>query len=133
MFYTRNPLIDYVELYFVATDGAEVHPRELVRCALRATPQRCGTDRCAQPPFARDRSLWGESCSDGATETGIGTGHVRLLDHVIVGGREHASFAYRAGRKAGFMRLRRLHLLKSIFCLFSSRYATIPIKLMNKN
>jgi RadC-like JAB domain len=31
--YTRHRLIDYVELYFGGTDGAEVYPQELVRCA----------------------------------------------------------------------------------------------------
>jgi DNA repair protein RadC len=88
---TRHRLIDYVELFFGTIDGAEVHPREVARCALRLN---------AAAVIVAHNHPSGEvtpSTADRAVtvrlKQALALLDIRLLDHVIVGGRESLSMA----------------------------------------
>lgn len=90
---TRHRLIEYVELFQGTIDGAEVHPREVVRQALRcnaaalivAHNHPSGTVE----PSAADRAVTAR------LKQALALVDVRLLDHMVVGGRECLSFAAR--------------------------------------
>ena len=88
---TRHRLIEYVELFFGTIDGAEVHPREVARCALRLN---------AAAVIVAHNHPSGEvtpSSADRAVTTRLNQAlallDIRLLDHVIVGGPESLSLA----------------------------------------
>ena len=88
---TRHRLIEYVELFFGTIDGAEVHPREVARCALRLN---------AAAVIVAHNHPSGEvtpSSADRAVTTRLKQAlallDIRLLDHVIVGGPESLSQA----------------------------------------
>ena len=88
---TRHRLIEYVELFFGTIDGAEVHPREVARCALRLN---------AAAVIVAHNHPSGEvtpSSADRAVTTRLKQAlallDIRLLDHVIVGGPESMSLA----------------------------------------
>ena len=88
---TRHRLIEYVELFFGNIDGAEVHPREVARCALRLN---------AAAVIVAHNHPSGEvtpSSADRAVTTRLKQAlallDIRLLDHVIVGGPESLSLA----------------------------------------
>ena len=88
---TRHRLIEYVELFFGTIDGAEVHPREVARCALRLN---------AAAVIVAHNHPSGEvtpSSADRAVTTRLKQAlallDIRLLDHVIVGGPESLSLA----------------------------------------
>ncbi len=88
---TRHRLIEYVELFQGTIDGAEVHPREVVKRALRcnaaavilAHNHPSGTVE----PSAADRAVTAR------LKQALALVDVRLLDHVIVGGQETRSMA----------------------------------------
>jgi len=88
---TRHRLIEYVELFQGTIDGAEVHPREVVRQALRcnaaavivAHNHPSGTT----DPSAADRAVTAR------LKQALALVDVRLLDHVIVGGTRTLSLA----------------------------------------
>lgn len=88
---TRHRLIEYVELFQGTIDGAEVHPREVVRQALRcnaaavivAHNHPSGTT----DPSAADRAVTSR------LKQALALVDVRLLDHVIVGGTRTLSLA----------------------------------------
>ena len=88
---TRHRLIEYVELFQGTIDGAEVHPREVVRQALRcnaaavivAHNHPSGTT----DPSAADRAVTAR------LKQALALVDVRLLDHVIVGGTQTLSLA----------------------------------------
>ena len=90
---TRHRLIEYAELFQGTIDGAEVHPREVVRQALRcnaaavlvAHNHPSGTVE----PSAADRAVTAR------LKQALALVDVRLLDHVVVGGTETASMAAR--------------------------------------
>ena len=89
---TRHRLIEYVELFFGTIDGAEVHPREVARCALRLN---------AAAVIVAHNHPSGEvtpSSADRAVTTRLKQAlallDIRLLDHVIVGGPESLSLAW---------------------------------------
>ena len=88
---TRHRLIEYVELFFGTIDGAEVHPREVARCALRLN---------AAAVIVAHNHPSGEvtpSSADRAVTTRLKQAlallDIRLLDHVIVGGPQSLSLA----------------------------------------
>ena len=88
---TRHRLISYVELFYGSIDGAEVHPRELVKQALRSN---------AAAVIVAHNHPWGDvtpSAADRAVterlKQALRLVDIRLLDHVIVGGRDIASMA----------------------------------------
>ena len=90
---TRHRLIEYVELFQGTIDGAEVHPREVVKRALRcnaaavilAHNHPSGTVE----PSAADRAVTAR------LKQALALIDVRLLDHVVVAGGNSASFAAR--------------------------------------
>ena len=90
---TRHRLIEYSELFQGTIDGAEVHPREVVRQALRcnaaavivAHNHPSGTVE----PSAADRAVTTR------LKQALALVDVRLLDHIVVGGTEAASMAAR--------------------------------------
>lgn len=81
---TRHRLIEYQELFHGTIDGAEVHPREVVRHALRcnaaalivAHNHPSGTPE----PSAADRAVTLR------LKHALALVDIRLLDHVVVGG-----------------------------------------------
>lgn len=90
---TRHRLIEYVELFFGTIDGAEVHPREVAKEALRLN---------AAAVIVAHNHPSGEvepSAADRAVTTrlkqALALVDIRLLDHVVVGGRESLSMAAR--------------------------------------
>lgn len=88
---TRQRLIEYAELFHGTIDGAEVHPREVVRQALRCN---------AAAVIAAHNHPSGDvepSAADRAVtirlKQALALVNVRLLDHVIVGGIQAFSLA----------------------------------------
>ena len=88
---TRHRLIEYVELFHGTIDGAEVHPREVVRKALRcnaaavivAHNHPSGTVE----PSAADRAVTAR------LKEALARVDIRLLDHVIFAGQQTLSIA----------------------------------------
>ena len=88
---SRHRLIESAELFQGTIDGAEVHPREVVRKALRcnaaavivAHNHPSGT----VSPSAADRAVTAR------LKQALALVDVRLLDHIIVGGTEASSMA----------------------------------------
>lgn len=88
---TRHRLIEYVELFQGTIDGAEVHPREVVKRALRcnaaavilAHNHPSGTVE----PSAADRAVTAR------LKQALALVDVRLLDHIVVGAEEARSMA----------------------------------------
>lgn len=90
---TRHRLIDYDELFFGTIDGAEVHPREVVRGALmrNAAATLVGHNHPSgnPEPSAADRAVTAQ------LKQALALVDVRLLDHIVVGGHETSSLAAR--------------------------------------
>ena len=88
---TRHRLIDYVELFQGTIDGAEVHPREVVRSALRLNAAAVlvahNHPSGEVEPSAADRAVTAR------LKQALALVDVRLLDHVVVGGRHSVSMA----------------------------------------
>nr|WP_271679560.1 DNA repair protein RadC [Thermomonas mangrovi] len=90
---TRHRLIEYVELFQGTIDGAEVHPREVVRHAIRcnaaavivAHNHPSGTT----DPSAADRAVTAR------LKQALALVDVRLLDHIIVAGDSSLAMASR--------------------------------------
>ena len=90
---TRHRLIEYVELFQGTIDGAEVHPREVVRQALRcnaaavivAHNHPSGTT----DPSAADRAV------SSRLKQALALVDIRLLDHLIIGDGAPVSLAAR--------------------------------------
>jgi DNA repair protein RadC len=87
----RHRLIDYSELFFGTIDGAEVHPRELVKRALLhnaaavivAHNHPSGTVE----PSAADRAVTAR------LKQALSLVDVHLLDHIIVAGQQTLTMA----------------------------------------
>ena len=88
---TRHRLIEYVELFLGTIDGAEVHPREVAKCALRfnaaAVIVSHNHPSGEVDPSAADRAVTAR------LKQALALLDIRLLDHVIVGGRATLSMA----------------------------------------
>jgi DNA repair protein RadC len=86
-------LIEYVEMFRGTLDGASVHPREVVKEALRlnaaavifAHPHPSGNPEPSQADRAITRQL----------KDALALVEVRTLDHIVVGGNDTVSFAER--------------------------------------
>lgn len=81
---TRHRLIDYAELFFGTVDGAEIHPREVVRQALllnAAAIVVAHNHPSGEPtPSAADRAVTSR------LKQALALVDVRLLDHFVIGG-----------------------------------------------
>src|SRR5690606_11418433 len=90
---TRHRLIEYAEMFRGTIDGASVHPREVVKEALRfnaaavifAHPHPSGNPEPSQADRAITRQL----------KDALALVEVRTLDHIVVGGNDTVSFAER--------------------------------------
>ncbi len=69
---TRHRLIEYAELFHGTIDGAEVHPREVVRRALRCNAAAMIVAH--NHPSGLDRSISRGSRGDGTAQAGTGVG-----------------------------------------------------------
>jgi len=90
---TRHRLIEYTEMFQGTIDSAEVHPREVVKAALRHNAAAVIVSHnhpSGNPePSAADQALTQQ------LREALGLVDVRVLDHVIVAGNATASFAER--------------------------------------
>ena len=90
---TRHRLIEYAEMFQGTIDSAEVHPREVVKAALRHNAAAVIVSHnhpSGNPePSAADQALTQR------LREALGLVDVRVLDHVIVAGNATASFAER--------------------------------------
>ena len=90
---SRHRLISYTELFYGSIDGAEVHPREVVKQALRlnaAAVILAHNHPSGDPePSAADRAVTAR------LKHALALVDVRVIDHVIVGGRQTVSLAER--------------------------------------
>lgn len=90
---TRHRLIEFAELFQDTIDGAEVHPREVVRRALlcNAAAALVGHNHPSgnPEPSAADRAITAR------LKQALALVDVRLLDHIVVGGHATASMAAR--------------------------------------
>ena len=88
---TRHRLITYAEIFMGSIDGAEVHPREIVKAALRhnaaAVIVAHNHPSGDVTPSAADRVVTTR------VKQALALVDVRLIDHVIVGGNQTLSMA----------------------------------------
>ena len=90
---TRHRLIEYVELFHGSIDGAEVHPREVVRHALRCNAAAVviahNHPSGSPEPSAADRAVTAR------LKQTLSLVDVRILDHVVIGGLHAVTLAER--------------------------------------
>ncbi len=90
---TQHRLIEYREMFHGTIDSAEVHPREVVKEALRLNAAALVISHnhpSGNPePSAADRVLTKR------LREALSMVDVRVLDHIIVGGTKTTSFAER--------------------------------------
>lgn len=90
---TRHRLIEYAELFQGTIDGAEVHPREVIKkaiaCNAAAVLLSHNHPSGDLEPSAADRAVTSR------LKTALSLVDVRVLDHVIVGGKGSLSMASR--------------------------------------
>ena len=88
---TRHRLIEYAELFQGTIDGAEVHPREVVRQAIRCNAAAVivahNHPSGDVKPSAADRAVTLR------LKQALALVNVRLLDHIIVGGTQNFAMA----------------------------------------
>ena len=88
---TRHRLIAYAEVFLGTIDGAEVHPREVVRQALRHNAAALivahNHPSGVAEPSAADRAVTAR------LKQALALVDIRLLDHIIVGGNTGVSMA----------------------------------------
>ncbi len=87
----RHKLIEYDELFFGTIDGAEVHPRELVRLALRHNAAAVIVAH-NHPSGVVDSSAADRAVTSRLKQA-LALVDVRLLDHIIVAGNATQSMA----------------------------------------
>nr|WP_027079925.1 DNA repair protein RadC [Luteimonas mephitis] len=90
---SRHRLIEYAELFYGTIDGAEVHPREVVRQAIQTN---CAAiivghnhPSGSVEPSAADRAVTAR------LKQVLSLVDVRLLDHIVVGGNQTMALAER--------------------------------------
>ncbi len=90
---TRHRLIDYVEMFHGTIDAADVHPREVVKQALRLNAAAIIVSHnhpSGNPePSAADQALTTR------LRQALALVDVRTLDHIVVAGSQTTSFAER--------------------------------------
>ena len=88
---SRHRLIEYVELFHGTIDGAEVHPREVVRHAIRSNAAAViaahNHPSGTADPSSADRAVTAR------LKQALALVDVRLLDHIVVGGTKTISMA----------------------------------------
>ena len=90
---TRHRILTAELLFFGTIDAAEVHPREVVKLALRhnAAAVICAHNHpsCDPEPSAADRAVTAR------LKSALALVDIRLLDHIVVTGLAHVSLAAR--------------------------------------
>ena len=90
---SRHQLIEFTELFHGTIDGAEVHPREVVRQAIRCNAAAAivahNHPSGSVEPSAADRVVTAR------LKQALCLVDVRLLDHIIVGGSQTLAMAER--------------------------------------
>lgn len=90
---TRHRFLDFVELFHGTIDGAEVHPREVVKRALKCNAAAViiahNHPSGDAEPSAADRAVTAR------LKQALALVDVRLLDHFVVGGSNIVSLAER--------------------------------------
>jgi len=89
----RHRLIKYEELFYGTIDGASVHPREVVKAALRHNAAALIIAH-NHPSGVPEPSRADESITRRLKEA-LAIVDIRVLDHIVVGGTEITSFAER--------------------------------------
>lgn len=88
---TRHRMVEYAELFQGTIDGAEVHPREVVRRALRCNAAAIivghNHPSGSAEPSTADRAVTAR------LKQALALVDVRLLDHIVVGGATVTSMA----------------------------------------
>lgn len=89
----RHRLVEYMELFHGTIDGAEVHPREVARHALRCNAAAVivahNHPSGSEEPSAADRAVTTR------LKQSLALVDVRLIDHVVVGGLQAVTLAER--------------------------------------
>lgn len=90
---TRHRLVEAAELFFGTVDGAEIHPREVVRkallCNAAAVIVAHNHPSGEVEPSAADRAVTAR------LRQALALVDIRLLDHVVVAGHQSVSLAGR--------------------------------------
>lgn len=90
---TRHRVIEYVELFHGTVDGASVYPREVVKLALAhnaAAVVLAHNHPSGEPePSEADKRITQR------LQEALRLVDVRVLDHLVIGGEHHVSFAER--------------------------------------
>lgn len=89
----RHRLIKYEELFYGTIDGASVHPREVVKAALRHNAAAVIVAH-NHPSGVPEPSRADEAITRRLKEA-LAFVDIRVLDHIVVGGTEITSFAER--------------------------------------
>ena len=88
---SRQRLIEYVELFMGTIDGAEVHPREIARQALRLNAAALIVAH--NHPSGEVEPSMADRVMTVRLKQALALVDIRLLDHVVVGGRRSLSMA----------------------------------------
>lgn len=89
----RHRLIEYQELFFGTIDGASVHPREVVKAALKLNAAAVILAH-NHPSGVAEPSKADESITQRLKDA-LALVDIRVLDHLIIGTDEPVSFAER--------------------------------------
>jgi len=90
---SQHRLIEYVELFRGTIDGASVHPREVVKEALRLNT--AAVIFAHNHPSRNPEPSHADTSITSRLKDALALVDVRTLDHVIVGGMDTVSFAER--------------------------------------
>ena len=88
---SRNRLIRYVEMFRGTIDSASVHPREVVKEALKLNA--AAVIYSHNHPSGHPDPSEADKVLTGRLKEALGLVDVRTLDHIIVAGHERVSFA----------------------------------------
>ena len=89
----RHRVLDYEQMFRGTIDGASVHPREVVKAALRHNA--AAVILCHNHPSGIPEPSQADTQLTRRLQEALSMVDVRVLDHLIVGGDEIVSFAER--------------------------------------
>ena len=89
----RHRLIEYREMFFGTIDGASVHPREVVKAALKCNAAALILAH-NHPSGVAEPSKADEAITQRLKDA-LALVDIRILDHIVVGAGESVSFAER--------------------------------------
>ena len=86
----RHRLIQFLELFFGTIDAASIHPREVVKAALKVNA--AAVIFCHNHPSGFAEPSAADKTVTERLKAALGTVDIRVLDHFIVGGEELYAF-----------------------------------------